>query len=59
MDKSKIKLYCQFCLKLQELDAAKVPINREIKQKFQELTNLKVIYCSLSLLLYLIHQNLF
>jgi hypothetical protein len=42
MDESKIKFYCQFCLQLQDADCIKIPINRKIKQKFYEFTNLKV-----------------
>lgn len=36
------KNYCQFCLEEQSSRCPKVPIDREIKQKFLDLTALKV-----------------
>jgi hypothetical protein len=37
-----IKAYCQFCLKQQTKDHPKIPINRNLKQNFLELTQMKV-----------------
>lgn len=37
-----IKSYCQFCLKQQTKDHPKIPISRDLKQNFQDLTHLKV-----------------
>ena len=42
LDETKIKFYCQFCLKSQTKDDLKMPINRKIKQNFFTITEKKV-----------------
>lgn len=42
LDYRKIRDYCQFCLKLQTKDVAKMPINRKMKADFLEFTQQNV-----------------
>lgn len=42
MNERDMRSICQFCLQEQDNNSMKIPIDREIKQKFQDLTALKV-----------------
>lgn len=41
MDEHNINNFCQFCLEEQSIRSQKVPIDREVKRKFHDLTALK------------------